>query len=228
MDSAWRECKPGRGRLDWSECGHPRARTNQSFGRLRRMRRREWRTDSAGAGPLSTRRLLGGLGHLVAGACLVAAVVVLAPGFDGVRDRLGGLEGGWLTLAAVVKLLSCVAFVAVFRAVYAPEERVATAVLLGLAVLAVTTLVPLGGAGGLALAAWVLRRRGAPVEQIARRSVAFFALTSLSTSAPSSSSGRRWRWACCQAAGHAGSAWPRRSGPRSWSSSSPRWPQAVA
>src|SRR2546422_11745344 len=40
--------------------------------------------------------------------------------------------------------------------------------------LAVGSLVPASGAGGLALGAWVLREGGMPSDQIARRSVAFF------------------------------------------------------
>lgn len=37
----------------------------------------------------------------------------------------------------------------------------------------------MGGAGGIALGAWVLRLKGAPAERIPERSVALFALTSV-------------------------------------------------
>jgi uncharacterized membrane protein YbhN (UPF0104 family) len=40
------------------------------------------------------------------------------------------------------------------------------------------SIVPASGAGGLALGAWILRRRGMPADQIARRSVAFFLIKS--------------------------------------------------
>jgi uncharacterized membrane protein YbhN (UPF0104 family) len=40
-------------------------------------------------------------------------------------------------------------------------------------------LFPLGGAGSLALGVWALRRGGMPVDEIARKTVAFFLLTSL-------------------------------------------------
>src|SRR2546430_770255 len=43
---------------------------------------------------------------------------------------------------------------------------------------AVGSRVPASGAGGLALGAWVLRQGGMPVDQIARRSVAFFLIKS--------------------------------------------------
>jgi uncharacterized membrane protein YbhN (UPF0104 family) len=39
-------------------------------------------------------------------------------------------------------------------------------------------LLPSGGAGGLALAAWALRRTGMPADRLARRTVAFYVLTS--------------------------------------------------
>src|SRR5437763_13475672 len=40
------------------------------------------------------------------------------------------------------------------------------------------SIVPASGAGGLALGAWILRRRGMALDQIARRSVSFFLLKS--------------------------------------------------
>ena len=45
--------------------------------------------------------------------------------------------------------------------------------------LAANSVLSVGGAGGLALGAWILRRGGLPSGYIARRTVAFFLLTSL-------------------------------------------------
>jgi uncharacterized membrane protein YbhN (UPF0104 family) len=50
---------------------------------------------------------------------------------------------------------------------------------IGLSEQAANSLLSVGGAGGLVLGAWILRRGGIPAEQIARRTVAFFLLTSL-------------------------------------------------
>jgi uncharacterized protein (TIRG00374 family) len=50
---------------------------------------------------------------------------------------------------------------------------------IGMAEQAANSLLPAGGAGGLALGAWALSRSGTPAEHIARRTVAFFLLTSL-------------------------------------------------
>ena len=50
---------------------------------------------------------------------------------------------------------------------------------IGLSELAANSVFSVGGAGGLALGAWILRRGGLPAAYIARRTVAFFLLTSL-------------------------------------------------
>jgi uncharacterized membrane protein YbhN (UPF0104 family) len=50
---------------------------------------------------------------------------------------------------------------------------------IGMAEQAANALLPASGAGGLALGAWALRRDGMDARHIARRSVAFFLLTSL-------------------------------------------------
>jgi uncharacterized membrane protein YbhN (UPF0104 family) len=50
---------------------------------------------------------------------------------------------------------------------------------IGLSELAANSLLSVGGAGGLALGAWILRRGGMDTGHIARRTVAFFLLTSL-------------------------------------------------
>jgi uncharacterized membrane protein YbhN (UPF0104 family) len=50
---------------------------------------------------------------------------------------------------------------------------------IGLSELAANSLLSVGGAGGLALGAWILRRGGLAAGHIARRTVAFFLLTSL-------------------------------------------------
>jgi hypothetical protein len=50
---------------------------------------------------------------------------------------------------------------------------------IGLSELAANSVFSIGGAGGLAFGAWILRRGGLPTAFIARRTVAFFLLTSL-------------------------------------------------
>jgi uncharacterized protein (TIRG00374 family) len=50
---------------------------------------------------------------------------------------------------------------------------------IGMSELGANALFPTGGAGGLALGAWALKRGGMPTDEVARRTVAFFLLTSV-------------------------------------------------
>jgi uncharacterized membrane protein YbhN (UPF0104 family) len=118
---------------------------------------------------------------LIVGAIVVvvAALIVLLPGLSSLRDRFNGAVPGWLVFAAVLQLGSCVSYVLVFRGVFCRHMSWRTSSEIGLSELAANSLVSVGGAGGLALGAWILRRGGLPAAYIARRTVAFFLLTSL-------------------------------------------------
>jgi uncharacterized membrane protein YbhN (UPF0104 family) len=66
-----------------------------------------------------------------------------------------------------------------FRAVFCRRMSWRTSTEIGLSELAANSVFSIGGAGGLALGAWILRRGGLATAFIARRTVAFFLLTSL-------------------------------------------------
>ena len=116
-------------------------------------------------------------------------LVLLLPGLSSLRESFSGAEPAWIALAAVLELLSCAAYVLVFRAVFCRKTSWRTSTEIGLSEQAANSLLSVGGAGGLALGAWILRRGGVPGDHIARRTVAFFLLTSLATSASSPSAG---------------------------------------
>jgi uncharacterized membrane protein YbhN (UPF0104 family) len=116
---------------------------------------------------------------LAAAAALVVAAVVLVPGLASVRDRLAGARPAWLVLAAVLEVASCAGYVLAFRAVFCRRMSWRTSTEIGLSELAANSVLSVGGAGGLALGAWILRRGGMPAAHIAKRTVAFFLLTSL-------------------------------------------------
>jgi uncharacterized membrane protein YbhN (UPF0104 family) len=122
------------------------------------------------------RRSLLVLGGIV---LVVAAAIVLLPGLGSLRDRFAGAQPGWLVLAAVLQLGSCASYVLAFRAVFCRRMSWRTSTEIGLSELAANSVFSIGGAGGLALGAWILRRGGLPTAFIARRTVAFFLLTSL-------------------------------------------------
>jgi uncharacterized membrane protein YbhN (UPF0104 family) len=116
---------------------------------------------------------------IVAGIVLVlAAAIVLLPGLDSLRDRFNGAQPGWLAVAAGLEVASCASYVLVFRGVFCDRMSWRTSTEIGLAELAANSLFSVGGAGGLALGAWILRRGGLPRSYIAHRTVAFFLITS--------------------------------------------------
>jgi uncharacterized membrane protein YbhN (UPF0104 family) len=100
------------------------------------------------------------------------------PGLGEVRDRLADASPVWLGLALLLQAASCLAFVAVFRGVFCRRMPWRLSYSVGMAAQGTNVLLPSGGAGGLALAAWALRRAGMPADRLARRTVAFYVLTS--------------------------------------------------
>ena len=122
----------------------------------------------------SRRRLI----ELAVFAALLAGAIAALPGLGDLRARLGAADPGLVALAAVLELGSCLAFVAAFRSVFSRRLGWRFSYEVGMAEQAANVLLPTGGAGGLALGAWALRRVGMDAERIGRRTVAFFLLTS--------------------------------------------------
>jgi uncharacterized membrane protein YbhN (UPF0104 family) len=125
--------------------------------------------------PSRLRRSLLILGAIV---LVVIAAIVLIPGLSSLRERFDGAKPGWLLFAAVLQLGSCASYVLVFRGVFCSRMSWRTSSEIGLSELAANSVLSVGGAGGLALGAWILRRGGLPKDFIARRTIAFFLITS--------------------------------------------------
>jgi uncharacterized membrane protein YbhN (UPF0104 family) len=128
---------------------------------------------------LSRRRLRSRL--LFAGGLVLAivAIVTLLPGLGGLRTRLSHAQPGWLAVGLVLKVLSGLGYVAVFRMIFCRRMSWRVSYQIGMSELGANALFPTGGAGGLALGAWALKRGGMQGSEIARRTVAFFLLTSV-------------------------------------------------
>jgi uncharacterized membrane protein YbhN (UPF0104 family) len=109
---------------------------------------------------------------------ILLLVVVLAPGLDHVRRDVADAKPGWIALAVALEFLSCVSYVVMFRPIFCDRMTWRTASELAWSELAMGSIVPASGAGGLALGAWALARSGMPGSVIARRSVAFFLIKS--------------------------------------------------
>jgi uncharacterized membrane protein YbhN (UPF0104 family) len=95
-----------------------------------------------------------------------------------VRDRLAGADPGWLALATALEGLSFASYIVMFGPIFCTGLGWRRSWHIGGSELAMGSLVPASGAGGLALGAWVLHRGGMSGTRIARRSVAFFLIKS--------------------------------------------------
>ncbi len=146
----------------------------------------------AGGAPVSTRGL--GAGpmpdelsprHLAVRIAEVAAVIVVAaiavsalPGLDDVRARLENADPVWVGAIMLAEVGSCAGYLLAFRSTFCARMPWGLSYDIAMAELAANSLLPAGGAGGLALGVWALRQAGMPTAQVTRRTVAFFVVTS--------------------------------------------------
>src|SRR3954470_4906782 len=107
------------------------------------------------------------------------AVLLLTPGLDNARHALRHADPGWVVAGIALEALSCSSFTIAFRPAFCLRMSWRSAFELSWAELGIGSIVPASGAAGLAFGAWVLRRDGMAPDEIARRSVGFFLLTSL-------------------------------------------------
>lgn len=128
---------------------------------------------------LSGRRLRSRLLFALGLVLVVIAIVTLLPGLGSLRSRLSHAKPEWLLLGVGLKVLSGLGYVAVFRMIFCRRMTWRVSYQIGMSELGANALFPTGGAGGLALGAWTLRRGGMKGSEIARRTVAFFLLTSV-------------------------------------------------
>ncbi len=108
----------------------------------------------------------------------VAAIYFLFPQVVGVEDGLKKLTQGdpmWIAVAFVFSLLMFASYVALFRGVIGAEVRLKwqESYEITMASLAATRLFSAGGAGGIVLTYWALRKAGMPPKNTAARMVAF-------------------------------------------------------
>ena len=114
----------------------------------------------------------------VAALAALIAIFVLAPGLGEVRDLLVRADPGWIVVAIALEGLSFLSYVVMFGPIFCVGLTWNRSWQIGGSELAMGSLVPASGAGGLALGAWILHRGGMDADRIARRSVAFFLIKS--------------------------------------------------
>ena len=114
-----------------------------------------------------------GCGAVVA----LAVLYLLVPRLAGIDDTWGRMRDGdpaWIALAAVLEVGSFIGYAALFRLVAGVGWRSSWSITL--AGVAATRLIAAGGAGGIALTAWALRRSGMLPRAVLTRLATFFVL----------------------------------------------------
>jgi uncharacterized membrane protein YbhN (UPF0104 family) len=112
----------------------------------------------------------------------VAFLYFVLPRLAGVGTEVHRLEHGdkwWIAIGVVLELLSFGGYIVLFRAVFlTADSRIGwpESYQITMAGLAATRLFAAGGAGGVALTAWALRRSGMEPRLVALRMVAFLVL----------------------------------------------------
>jgi uncharacterized protein (TIRG00374 family) len=112
----------------------------------------------------------------------IAFLYVVLPQLNGVKqtwNRLGSGNQWWLAVAALMELISMIAYIALFQGINVPRGSRITyreSYQITMASLVATRLFAAGGAGGVALTAWALRRSGMPRREVAQRMIAFLVL----------------------------------------------------
>jgi uncharacterized protein (TIRG00374 family) len=114
-------------------------------------------------------------------AGLIALVVIAIgalPGLDEVRARLQDIDPIWIVALTLCEIGSCLGYMLVFRSTFCSNMSWGLSYDISMAELAANSLLPAGGAGGLALGVWALRQAGMSAGHIGRRTVAFVVVTS--------------------------------------------------
>jgi uncharacterized membrane protein YbhN (UPF0104 family) len=108
---------------------------------------------------------------------IVVGLLLAVPGLHGVADEVTDMHVGWLLLAVGLEILSCVGYVVAFLQVF-DRAPIRFGARVALSELAFGAAVSLGGAGSVAVGAWLLVERGGEPTRVAERSAVLFLLTS--------------------------------------------------
>ncbi len=128
---------------------------------------------------LTTRRLLQ---TVVVVLVLLGSIYFLFPrlvGLSGAMSRLGDAEPVWIGVAIGFNIVAYATYVALFKAVVGGDAlrlRWLETYEINMAGVAATLLFSAGGAGGIAVTYWALRKAGMRRRDVARRMVAFVTL----------------------------------------------------
>lgn len=128
---------------------------------------------------LTTRRLIQ---TLVVVVLLLGGIYFLFPKLVGLGDamsRIGEADPVWIGVAIAFNVVAYATYIALFKAVVGGDAlrlRWSETYQINMAGVAATLLFSAGGAGGIALTYWALRKAGMGRRDVARRMVAFISL----------------------------------------------------
>jgi uncharacterized membrane protein YbhN (UPF0104 family) len=125
----------------------------------------------------ATRSLRNGLISLGLLVALVVGLLLAVPGLHGVAHLVTHMPAGYVVAALVLEVLSCIAYVICFLQVF-DRVPIRFGARVALSELAFGAAVSLGGAGSVAVGAWLLVERGGKPSRVAHRSAVLFLLTS--------------------------------------------------
>jgi uncharacterized membrane protein YbhN (UPF0104 family) len=125
----------------------------------------------------SGRSLVKGLISLAILVAIVVGLLLAVPGLRGVADAVSDMRVGWLLAAVGLEILSCLGYVLAFLQVF-DRAPIRFGARVALSELAFGAAVSLGGAGSIAVGAWLLVERGGEPTRVAERSAVLFLLTS--------------------------------------------------
>jgi putative heme transporter len=124
--------------------------------------------------------------RVIASGVFVLAVIAflyfVLPEISGMKDtwqRVADGDHAWLAAALGFEVLSMASYIALFHGIHVPPGSRITlrdSYLMTMAGLAATRLFAAGGAGGVAVTAWALRRSGMERRDVAERMIAFLIL----------------------------------------------------
>jgi uncharacterized membrane protein YbhN (UPF0104 family) len=123
------------------------------------------------------KKLRNGLISLALLVVLAVGLLLAIPGLHGVGKAIAQMSAGWVVVGVALEVLSCLGYVLVFLQVF-ERAPIRFGARVALTEQAFGAAVSLGGAGSLAVGAWLLVERGAPPGPVAERSAVLFLLTS--------------------------------------------------
>jgi len=128
---------------------------------------------------VTRRRALLFAAFVLAALAFLYLVLPQLGGFQHTWNRLKGGDAWWIAVAVVLQVLSMISYIAIFQGVAVPRDSPITwreSYEITMAGLAATRLFAAGGAGGVVLTAWALRRSGMARRDVAERMIALLVL----------------------------------------------------